>query len=297
MPTNNPSYAEMYAQHPVYSAFDQERRQSGNMPVEFLRVEQPPFEAVDPAIDRFALGIVSSPSGGTEVDFGEGLHRIMGARGVMYLNPTETDTLYRQQTSAEYLFVSAPLTSIADGLGIDVSALKHAIRPLYETAVIDAGLANWVFRFWDRSSNLSRYDALAVDHGLLVLAAELLSIARRSRGSQPSSKRLDDGLLAQIGDYTAAELENGVSLADLAALTGLSRWAFSRDFKATTGQTPHEFVTELRLARARELLSRGQTPLAEIAYACGFSSQAHMTTVFRHKLGVTPGRYRQDLCS
>jgi AraC-like DNA-binding protein len=51
----------------------------------------------------------------------------------------------------------------------------------------------------------------------------------------------------------------------------------------------------MRIHRARELLSLTERPLAEIAYACGFSSQSHMTSWFRRKHGVTPKQFRRSV--
>ena len=82
---------------------------------------------------------------------------------------------------------------------------------------------------------------------------------------------------------------------ELASLLGRPAARFLVDFKATTGQTPYQYVLSRRIARAQELLSAGEMPLAEVAYACGFASQSHMTDVFRQKLGVTPGRYRKEV--
>lgn len=295
MTTNTQTYADICDRHPVYSAFDRECRLIGTIPIEFLRIEQHPFEAVEPATDCFALGIISSGSADLEVDFGEGLRRLRGARGAMYLNPTDGDTLCRQSTAIELLFISAPFATIAESLQVDSAELKRALRPLHDKSVVDASLASWSFRLWDLTARPSHYDGLAIDHGLLALVTALMAKARPDESLDQASKRLDNAVLARIGGYAADHLDGAVSLADLAALTGLSRWGFSRAFKATTGQTPHEFITDMRLARARDLLSAGTESLADVAYACGFSSQSHMTDVFRQKLGTTPGRYRREV--
>lgn len=81
-----------------------------------------------------------------------------------------------------------------------------------------------------------------------------------------------------------------LSLAELAAAGGLSRFALLRRFRAQTGLTPHAFQTNLRIARARTLLSGGMGP-ARVAVECGFADQAHLTRTFKRAVGVTPGRY------
>ena len=68
-----------------------------------------------------------------------------------------------------------------------------------------------------------------------------------------------------------------------------ARWVVFRD-RAQMGLTPHAFQTNLRIARARALLSAGQPPAA-VAATCGFADQAHLTRTFKRAVGVTPGRF------
>ena len=100
--------------------------------------------------------------------------------------------------------------------------------------------------------------------------------------------------LPRINDYIRANLEQELSLTDLAAVAELSPSYFLRAFKAATGQTPHRFLMERRVQRACELLRETDWALAEITFACGFASQSHMTDAFKRHLGVTPGRYRRN---
>jgi len=81
-----------------------------------------------------------------------------------------------------------------------------------------------------------------------------------------------------------------VSLADLAAACGLSRYQVLRAFASATGLTPHAYQMQRRLLLARSLIRRG-TPLADAAAAGGFADQSHMTRLFVRAYGVSPGRY------
>ncbi|MEZ5934291.1 MAG: AraC family transcriptional regulator [Alphaproteobacteria bacterium] len=101
-------------------------------------------------------------------------------------------------------------------------------------------------------------------------------------------------ILARLDDYIDAHLERDLGLADLAAVAECSPSYFLRAFKRATGQTPHRYLMECRVRRARLMLAQTTTPLVEIAYACGFASQSHMTDVFSSSLGTTPGRYRKE---
>lgn len=95
-----------------------------------------------------------------------------------------------------------------------------------------------------------------------------------------------------VRDYVDAHLREAISLDALAGVTGLSRYHFARRFRRSTGTTPHQFVLQRRVDRARALLERTDTPLHDIACLCGFADQSHMTREFRKRVGASPGRYR-----
>ena len=80
------------------------------------------------------------------------------------------------------------------------------------------------------------------------------------------------------------------SLADLAAVSGLSRFQLVRQFARATGLTPHAYLIQRRIDMARALLARGST-LADAAAASGFADQSHMTRLFIRTYGITPGAY------
>ena len=94
-------------------------------------------------------------------------------------------------------------------------------------------------------------------------------------------------------EYMAAHLAESISLADIAATTGLSRMHFATQFRAATGQRPHEYLLQRRIERAQDLLVASRLPLAEIAFDVGFKTQAHFTTVFARFVGETPNVWRQ----
>ncbi len=130
-------------------------------------------------------------------------------------------------------------------------------------------------------------DRLEVEEDLLRVLMHLL---RRhgvrgpvGRGPSPpvaqALRRLDD----------APEVP--VSLAELAAASGVSRFQLLRGFHREVGATPHAYLTQRRVRLAQALLAAGRRP-AEAAVEAGFADQSHLNRAFVRQLGVTPGRYR-----
>jgi AraC family transcriptional regulator len=89
--------------------------------------------------------------------------------------------------------------------------------------------------------------------------------------------------------------DSDLSLQTLANVSGYSRVHFVRMFKAATGSSPHIFLINLKLERARELLKIPSMSLIDIALDCGFSSHSHMSRLFHKFVGVTPSAYRRSL--
>lgn len=81
-----------------------------------------------------------------------------------------------------------------------------------------------------------------------------------------------------------------VTLADLGRVCGMSRFQVLRGFVKATGMTPHAYLVQRRIDRARHLIAAG-VPLAQAAADSGFADQSHMTRVFGRRYGLSPGAY------
>lgn len=97
--------------------------------------------------------------------------------------------------------------------------------------------------------------------------------------------------IATVCDYAEDRLEEELDLDELAGLVGFSRFQLIRVFRRELGITPHAWIMNRRVARAKQLMAAG-TPPAQTAAACGFYDQAHLTRNFKAVTGVTPAKYR-----
>ena len=84
-----------------------------------------------------------------------------------------------------------------------------------------------------------------------------------------------------------------VYLPDVAAHANLSPYHFLRVYKRAYGETPHEFLTRLRIERAKTLLARGSHNVTEACFEVGFSSLGSFSALFAHRVGLSPSEYRR----
>jgi AraC family transcriptional regulator len=115
----------------------------------------------------------------------------------------------------------------------------------------------------------------------------LRRLATRTNSVLPRQK------LTKVVDYIMANLDGSPTLEQMAALVYLSPYHFARQFKATTGLPPHQFLITRRVERAQQLLrGRGDVGLAEVAIGVGFSDQSQLCFHFKRIVGVTPRQFR-----
>jgi AraC family transcriptional regulator len=110
-----------------------------------------------------------------------------------------------------------------------------------------------------------------------------------------SGRGLPVARLRRVLERMDADLATDLDLKTLAVESGYSRNHFLRMFLAATGFTPHQYLLRMRVKRAQALMKDPSKRLIDVALACGFSSQAHLSRVFREVVGAAPGEYRRDV--
>jgi AraC-like DNA-binding protein len=150
----------------------------------------------------------------------------------------------------------------------------------------DPQLANDVHRLIDALGSPTR-DAMAAEEAFLRC---LMRASRRHGVDGPAQARRSPPVNRAIRRLEEAP-EKAASLADLAALSGVSRFQLLRGFFREAGATPHAYLVQLRVRLARRHLAAGASP-AETAALAGFADQSHLTRAFVRQFGVTPSRYR-----
>ena len=99
--------------------------------------------------------------------------------------------------------------------------------------------------------------------------------------------------LTQAREFMRRAYGRPVSLPDVAAQANLSPYHFLRIYKQACGETPHEFLTRLRIERAKTLLAKGSHNVTEACFEVGFSSLGSFSTLFANRVGLSPSEYRR----
>ena len=125
---------------------------------------------------------------------------------------------------------------------------------------------------------------------LLEAALEMMPRNGPSRIAAPPSGSRLKRLTRFIDEHIAEPL----SLNRLADLVGLSRSQLTRNFKARFGVSLQTYIRGRRVILVQSRMRQDRSSLAQLALDCGFSDQSHLSRVFRHTVGTSPGRWRLD---
>lgn len=120
---------------------------------------------------------------------------------------------------------------------------------------------------------------------------------RRSEELELSRVGLIDRRIRRSVELMHAQLEQDLSLKEIAAASYLSPFHFLRVFKKLTGTTPHAYLANIRASRAQLLLAEPNLSVTEISSRVGYSSPSHFTKAFRQATGLTPRAFRKALVS
>jgi AraC family transcriptional regulator len=134
----------------------------------------------------------------------------------------------------------------------------------------------------------------AVDrmYGEALSTALTIHLLRKYGAAVPEPKNggLPREKLVRAVEYIQDQLDTDLTVSGIAQAVYMSPYHFARLFKESTGQSPHQYVVEARVRKAKELLTTGKFTISEAAYHVGFVDQSHLTRHFRRVFGLPPKR-------
>lgn len=159
--------------------------------------------------------------------------------------------------------------------------------PLIERLMLGIGDA-----LHDEASTATPY----VDYLTRAIAAHLIrrhSSLSTAAAFEHVSQQLAKARLDKAIDFIESNLDHSIDLTAIASAAGLSPGHFARQFRASIGMAPHQFLMQRRVEHAQRKLGETSATIADIAYGCGFANQEHLTRLFKRICGVTPAVYRR----
>lgn len=290
------NYSEFY-QRSGYGSFPQEHRSSkGRLEFRMILVEQGPHDFVDPALPEtlLALPLTVERDCNWGWTIGEYRHRQKAEVGRMLVIPSETESTWDVDGCRKILVLSIPNDTVRAVLGSACPRrIGKAFWKLCEQTWADPLVEVLLGRLWESVAGNKTADRYLADGLLMSVLSQLL--IRAGTDLQPNAAvALPQWRLNRVKQFVANHLGEDISLDQLAAAAGLSRRHFARSFHQELGETPHRWLMQARLEKARQLLRGGDASVGEIAEICGFSSQSHFTTALKQSDGMTPHRWRQQ---
>ncbi|HZS45795.1 MAG TPA: AraC family transcriptional regulator [Blastocatellia bacterium] len=214
---------------------------------------------------------------------------------IILLNPNQTCSIAAAKNLVEALFVFLP--------AVYVYQVAGRLQPVNNSELLFRELS---FNGTDRaqflvetiSEELSSDAAgrtVVIDATISQLTVYLLRNmmnARRSLTLELSRVGVVDRRLRRAIEFMHLRSAEELSLSAIASEAFLSAYHFARLFKRLTGQTPHNYLANIRIDRAKQLLATSDLPISSIASQVGYENQSHFAKLFRSSTGLTPKEYR-----
>lgn len=233
--------------------------------------------------ETYSIGLVTA---GTNVFAYRGRMVEVEAGAICLADPGEAHDGGRSGSAWGYVNAFAPaglMKALAEDAGLQGPPAFAAAR------VFDPACSSRLHRWLQLLFNEQAEEGEVAQAGFEALGS---LIARHAEGARSARSIVRDGHVARRALEALHDGWNeALTLEDLAKASGSSRFGVIRAVSAATGLTPHAYLLQLRVARAKDLIGAG-TSLAEAALACGFADQAHLSRAMKRRWGATPGAFK-----
>lgn len=234
--------------------------------------------------DNAVIGFAFEPQEGMHAFAGDRARPFRTKPNSLAFVPVGCEVFSRSPAGGEYLRLTVA------GRSSDVARAETPVNGIVDPVAIAAAQALRALLL-----DGDAFDPLVFEHHAMALVERVDRHLHGGGETARAQRWMTSRRLRLIDDMIEADLDKGLCVTDLAQALGLSEGFFSRAFKAAVGKAPHDYIIDRRIARARALICAGERDLSAVAFACGFSSHAHMTTAFRRRLAVTPSALRRDI--
>jgi AraC-like DNA-binding protein len=239
--------------------------------------------------EGYCIGIITQ--GSRTINHG-GVSTIISQKASFVINPGEVHACKSCESGHSYMILSIE-AEYMQGVASQISGGKQQIPHFRNILIHDTELYLKIIHFFtlitDGNSELEKETTL--------LSLLSLIILRYSEAPPKIGCRvLHERTILRVCDFISEHYSKPLSLKQLAEEAGLSHFYFQRLFLGSKGISPHDYVMQVRIRKARQLLAKGCN-IAHVALDTGFADQSHLTRSFKQFTGITPGGYAADVVS
>jgi AraC family transcriptional regulator len=252
----------------------------------------PEGERIETATDRHVLWLLTTSSSGEYAGPRGRLIQCNGP-GTLSVTPVGVVPAWHSHEPGEVILCALDSTYVGNILSeLD---RRPSLEPIVRHKIQNPAIRRIMTLLSEEVRTGAPSGRLYADSLAHALAIQYLQLGERAESRKRASvvSALPPYILRRVLDRIERSFQSEISLASLTQEAGYSRGHFLKMFRASMGMTPHRYVLNRRVEHARSLLKLRKMPIIEVAAECGFSSQAHLTHVFREHVGVTPAEYRR----
>ena len=211
--------------------------------------------------------------------------------GLILLNPGEVHTGEPVTSNGFILRSLYPTVGHMETAVYEITG-RHQPMPIFtQVRVDDPASAHALFTL--HRLLIANPCTLACESAFLTTLAHLIGHYAHTP-SQKSPIGREHWAIQQAKSYLETRFHQPIRLNDLATHVALSPYYLLRAFHEAVGMPPHAYLQDVRIRQAQHLIKQNK-PIADIAFAVGFSSQSHLTRCFKRIVGLTPGQYARHV--
>jgi AraC family transcriptional regulator len=281
-----------YQQNPL-SVFPYHQVQADSF--RLLLLTDPPGLIEVPGLHRTIVSIHVGPSVQISCRRGGQSHRGTAVHGDIDIIPAETPSLWelKDKDTALVLSLSSDLLNLVTE-EFEFDPRRIEIRNRFQVRDVQLENIGWALK----AEMESGYPCgrLYVDSLAVSVAARLVHCHSSLTLEPRKSKRnLSGRRLKEVLSYIEDNLNQNLSLGDIAKVAGLSVSHFKSLFRESVGLPVHQYLIRRRVERAKSLLGDSKLSISQIAFETGFAHQSHLAHHMRRVLGVSPNALRKML--
>lgn len=234
--------------------------------------------------EGYVIGVIEK---GAEAFDYRGATHLAPAGSVVVINPDEVHTGYAGHEAGWVYRTLYPAADLLKQVAGELAGKPGRLPYFPDPVIQDPRLAQLVRRL-----HLTLESSRATLEREIVFSDALAHLIANYADDRPVARSLgrEHYAVEKVRAYLEACYADNISVTQLAEAVSLSPFYLTRVFSRAVGFPPHAYLTQVRIARAKDLLSAG-LPISQVAAETGFVDQSHLTRHFKRIVGVTPGQY------